>query len=549
MLLLTGAVAGARAGASAGSRPDHPSAAKAAVGYRIAGTVVSAASGEPVRRATVTALSEADFHEIESVETDNEGRFALEGLVAGKYPLTASKRGFLTSYFDEHEGYNTAIVTGADQDTSGLVFRLTPGASLHGAVSGDGGDPVEGASVMLFLKPRHAGSGARIAQVTQTKTDDTGAYEFDGLAAGEYLLAVKAEPWYALHRSAAEARQRPADDPAAALDVAYAVTYFDSTTDESSAASIALTGGSREEANVNLRAVPALHLTIQAPAEGNSQVFPQLKGTIFGTELPWSGGTSLLDRQIGEFEFEGGVAPGKYELTQSDPPRIMELDATTSQLIDPSLGTPTVTVSGTVKTGSGAALPGRLSLTLSLLDPAITKYERSAVTNQGSFSFPSIQPGSWELRAWSGDPEGPGKLMTVVSVTAGGSTHAGDLLTVRDKPLTLSVTLSDSETRVEGFARKADKGQAGVMVMLIPKEPAAYRALTRMDQSDSDGSFSLRDVAPGEYTLVAIEDGWEMDRSRPEAFHRYLSQGVAVTVTESSGKLVKLTEAIPIQSR
>ena len=109
--------------------------------------------------------------------------------------------------------------------------------------------------------------------------------------------------------------------------------------------------------------------------------------------------------------------------------------------------------------------------------------------------------------------------------------------------------LSDSETRIEGFVRKSGKGQAGVMVVLVPKDPAVFRALTRIDQSDSDGSFSLRDVAPGGYTVVAIENDWEMDRSRPEAFQRYLSQGIAVTVTESSGKLVKLSEGVPVESR
>ena len=32
--------------------------------------------------------------------------------------------------------------------------------------------------------------------------------------------------------------------------------------------------------------------------------------------------------------------------------------------------------------------------------------------------------------------------------------------------------------------------------------------LIRRDQSDSDGSFALRDVVPGQYTVVAIQDGW-----------------------------------------
>jgi hypothetical protein len=114
----------------------------------------------------------------------------------------------------------------------------------------------------------------------------------------------------------------------------------------------------------------------------------------------------------------------------------------------------------------------------------------------------------------------------------------------------LVATVSQSETRVEGFTRnKNGKGQPGVMMVLVPKEAAAFPSLVRRDQSDSDGSFSLRDVAPGQYTVVAIQDGWELDWARQEVIGRYLSHGVAVTVTEGSGKLLKLSEAVPVQSR
>jgi hypothetical protein len=131
----------------------------------------------------------------------------------------------------------------------------------------------------------------------------------------------------------------------------------------------------------------------------------------------------------------------------------------------------------------------------------------------------------------------------------GSSIHTGDLLTVQDKPLTLQVTISDGQTRVEGFARKDKKGQPGVMVVLVPREPAAFRALARRDQSDSDGSFALRDVAPGRYTVVAIQDGWELDWEQPNVIGRYLPQGISVTVNGDSGKLLHLPQGVPVQSR
>jgi hypothetical protein len=146
--------------------------------------------------------------------------------------------------------------------------------------------------------------------------------------------------------------------------------------------------------------------------------------------------------------------------------------------------------------------------------------------------------------------ESPGKTLTVTSLTINGRIHPGNQLMVRDKPIQLVATVSQSETHVEGFTRnEKGKGQPGVMMVLVPKEMAAFLSLVRRDQSDSDGSFSLRDVAPGQYTVVAIQDGWELDWGRPEVIGRYLSHGVTVTVTENSGKLLKLSEAVQVQSR
>jgi hypothetical protein len=40
---------------------------------------------------------------------------------------------------------------------------------------------------------------------------------------------------------------------------------------------------------------------------------------------------------------------------------------------------------------------------------------------------------------------------------------------------------------------------------------AATRDLFRRDQSDLDGTFSLHGVIPGTYTVVAIDNGWDLD--------------------------------------
>jgi len=35
--------------------------------------------------------------------------------------------------------------------------------------------------------------------------------------------------------------------------------------------------------------------------------------------------------------------------------------------------------------------------------------------------------------------------------------------------------------------------------------------LVRRDQSDSDGIFTLHSVVAGQYTVVAISDGWDLE--------------------------------------
>jgi hypothetical protein len=519
--------------------PAHPQASL----YRIAGTVVNASTGEPVPRVTVAALSASDHQPVALVVTGDDGRFAVEGLAAAKYELSASRRGFLTALYDEHEGnYNTAIVTGEGQQTEDLLFRLTPVASLYGVVTGDGGDPVENAKVMLFLKPRSHNPSARITQKAETTTDDIGAYDFGNLPPGEYFLAVTAQPWFALHHSVP--RQRPEAASSAALDVAYPVTFFDSTTEEASATPITLAAGSREEANINLRAVPTLHLAVEETLmkQGWIEYRAILRQEIFGAVIPDNRWEVIANPQAGAVEFTG-VAPGHYELSQGDPPRIADLDAADSQQIDPNLGKPAVDLSGTLRSSSGAALPDRVFLSLESLDAMHPQEPIRVEISNGQFTFQAIPQGNWVLTASSQE-----KQLSITSISIGGHFHSGNQITVSDKPVQVVVAISLSETRIEGFARKGEKGAPGVMVLLVPKDLAAFPALARRDQSDSDGSFALRDVAPGHYTVVAIENGWDLDWERPEVIGRYLPQGVAVNVTETSGKLVRLSQAVPVQS-
>lgn len=504
--------------------------------YRISGQVTNATSGEPVRGASVTALTRDNEHAVRIEQTDAEGRFSMDGLPTGKYPLTAWKRGYRTGFYDEHDGFNTAIVTGEGQDTTHLMFQLTPEAILSGVVTSDGGDPVEHANVMLFRRQDSATPGQRTVHVGNAATDDTGAYEFGDLAPGEYLVAVQAAPWYAQHDPA-----DTADANARALDVAYPITFFESTTDEGSASSVRLAGGSHEEADITLHAVPALHFILASPArQGSAGVGADLRPLVFGTQVFWQGGGALNARK-GLIEATG-VAPGHYELTQGDPPRVVDLDATSDLEVDPNAGTPTLTLSGTLRAMDGSAVTEEVVAVLEPVNGGPTQIEQQAPAPRGRFRFDRVVPGTWALSAFNH----AGQTLPVLAVAAGGTASAGNQVVVRDRAMEISVTVSRGRTQVQGFARKDGKAASGAMVVLVPREPGAYRALVRRDQTDSDGSFSLPDVPPGLYTVVVIQDGWKLDWQQREAIARYLPGGVPVTVSDRSGPIVSLSRPVPV---
>ena len=73
------------------------------------------------------------------------------------------------------------------------------------------------------------------------------------------------------------------------------------------------------------------------------------------------------------------------------------------------------------------------------------------------------------------------------------------------------------------------------MVVLIPHDPENHGPLFRRDQSDSNGTFTLGSVVPGKYTVLAIENGWDLEWTKLDVVRPYLDQGESIRV-EANGK-------------
>ena len=71
----------------------------------------------------------------------------------------------------------------------------------------------------------------------------------------------------------------------------------------------------------------------------------------------------------------------------------------------------------------------------------------------------------------------------------------------------------------------------------------------RMDQSDSDGTFNLRDILPGKYFLMAIDGGWDLDRADPAVLKQFHDRAQVIQIAPGDSKKVTINVQRPANSK
>ena len=522
-----------------------PPPAAIATTFRVAGTVVSSADGHPLSRASVTLRDAKNPQKAMSTITSEDGHFEFHGVPRGKYPLEGAKRGFITQSYNQREAYSTAIVTGADVSTENLILRLPPAAVLLIKVFDESGEPVRKAQVMLYREDRSSGV-RRVAAANGGSTDDLGACEFTRINPGTYFVGVTATPWYAIHPTTLAGDQENGQSPVSdmrAFDVAYSPTYYGDTSDPDSAVPIAVKPGDKTQIEIHVAPVAALHLLINSPDNGmQGNRMPSLE--IIGFE--GSGRQMQMDfRNISPGQVKiVGVPPGRYKVNLPGQAG-GEVDLVNNgQDLSAATGVALSTVHVSVAIFGEDKLPQPFFLQLRS-DDGRTPPVGGRIDEKGEASLTDIKPGRYNMIAGT-----PTKIYSVVKVSTKDGVSSGPFLNIpAGSSLNVSLALVGGVVNVEGFAKRDGKGADGAMIVLVPKDPEANRELFRRDESDLDGSFSLQGIAPGTYTVVAIQDGWEMDWALPAVIEPYLKNGQTVTISDQGGHSMQLPAAVEVQER
>lgn len=502
--------------------------------YVIAGTVVHSLSRAPLAKARVFLAPSMSKAQPVSVVTAADGRFEFTQVPRGKFTLSVERNGFAPQSYNQrrlYQQYSSAVVTGPGENTTDLVFALVPGAVVSGRVTDVNGDPVPWATAILY---RVTGNGeSRSARRTDsTTTDDLGYFRFANLAAGRYVLAMQGKPWFAAGR-----RPDSGDVPA------YPLTFYPATTDPAAAELIELSAGQEFNALVAMSPVPTYSIVIKRPAniEGSTPFVAFRGPLVYGADS-----YSLRSEYLYGAASPMRVPGGRYQFVvtqQAQSGMIAVLDVEVNRdnqeiSFDPA---PLASIRGTVEfLGSRAKLSAQTAITLAQSGGGFGA--RRAIETDGTFHMEGLPPGSYAAVVGTRDPY---VLRSVVA--KGAPVRDGRVILPATGTVELKLVVELETAEVDGRLTSDGRGVTGALVVVAPKGGLRDTWLRRMDQTDSDGSFSWRGLAPGDYLAFVFPDGDEFLAREPDYLQNFAATATSFTVQGAAKQKLELTLPKPQQ--
>jgi len=487
--------------------------------YSLSGTVINAITGEPVRRAAVQVSGNGSV-----TLTDAGGHFVVEGLAEGNVFLKAMKPGFSE---DEGSHPSSALV---GKDAPAVVLKLTPWAVISGRVITKGEQPLEGFQIRILAKQNVAGRLIWTDQPNQALTNEDGEFRVVGLQAGTYYVAVDQSTVTTLsQKGVPNAREQT-----------YPKVFYPGVSDLASATPIEIAPGQDAEANFTLS--PELMYQVTGTLSGPSN---EVTGLTFSRKAgDDSDFTQTAALQGGKFQVKvpagaysvGGTMGGGVELTTPEAAVVIRSDE--SDLHVPLHAATTIPVELEKEQGAGGSerkapiqgiIPG---LILQLVPLSPSRRGTNFWRGQAGRGIPNVAPGTYKLEINTNGE------WWVKSAQCGNVDLLSDDLTLSEgeQPEPIEVTLRDGAGTVSGTVTPAGNPDR-VLVLLV--QPHGTRNIVHAARP-MQGYFAIPGTPPGDYEIVALDGGDQLEYADPEILNPYLSDAEHVTVRPHATVTVNL---------
>ena len=570
------------AGAAASQDRAQPTAA-ASGSSGIAGVVVSANSGHPVRQAHVL-LRSIEARAARFALTDDQGRFAFPNIQAGHFMLSASKPGFLDVVFGQRQPGSgkagTAISLSTGQRLERITLTIPRGGALQGVIWDDQGEPAFRTQVRAL---RYAWrDGEKRLQVAGTATaDDRGVYRIPALTPGEYVVmavptdqeieavVADAEAKAAAAGGSARFSTASADDikdlmvavglgaPAKPDEILGFAPVFYPGTLEPSSANIVTLGVGQELTGLDITLQRGrLSRVAGVVSGGPSNLIESTQLALVSRSLSVTPLRTAHPKSSGQFSF-GVIGPGQYTIlarttspspgaSRSNSPErwwgASELTVNDSAVSNVHLALrPCVSVSGSL-TFEDSPPPRdttRFGVTLTPVTRGFPDIPpRATVDPNGRFSMYQVIPGMYRI-ALTAAPRG---FMLKSAEVAGRDVLDAPIEIAADRNVTgVSLVLTTRNTQFTGVLTDDSGRSPDEYTLIVFADDARYwQPPSRRVQAvrpASDGRFSIVGLPAGSYrfaTVVDVESGQWTD---PEFLRQIQSSSTALTLGDGEKKV------------
>ncbi len=474
----------------------------------VSGTVVAATTGAPLGKAVANLRplqggSDTSY----AITTGADGKFSITGIEPGKYVLTIDRNGFVSQPYNatgsRHQAETLYLQPG--QSLNDLKVKLLAQAVIVGRVLDTDGEPLPNVQVQC-QRPIFNSGERTMSPVSFASTNDLGEFRIFNLPPGKYYLSARRQQGPVMSQHVV--MEGPKRD--------YAPTYYPSAADIATASPVTVSAGQTVRGiDITLLAVSAYRVSgyVKNIPSGKS-AFIQLAHAGENLYFLEAARFQMARSRDGYFEFTG-ITPGYYivstqpidsggaRVAATQPVSVEDKDVSN---LDLTL-TPVPTLSAEIGSPDPTACPPK-NTTLVLQPKVRLPYGGWAQGNaddNGQLKLDGVALVPYSINFFT-VPDG----CYVASIRLGDDAVAdGQLDFSQGIPAgQLAVTISPRAPTVSGTVKDANDSPAvGIRVVRVPSDPAQrWSVLFHTTSTDQNGSYSIKNLTPGNYQAYAWED-------------------------------------------